>query len=81
MGNGSQLFGLASELTYLNTKSFISVEKGGNYFKQEYDRYSYLKLYGILEILEIMVLNLGTLFYWFMVWRGKIGLSAEMFLS
>ena len=53
MGNGSQLFGLASELTYLNTKSFISVEKGGNYFKQEYDRYSYLKLYGILEIFEI----------------------------
>ena len=53
MGNGSQLFGLASELTYLNTKSFMSVEKGGNYFKQEYDRYSYLKLYGILEIFEI----------------------------
>ena len=40
MGYGSQLFGLASELTNLNTKSFMSVEKGGNYFKQEYDRYS-----------------------------------------
>ena len=53
-----QLFGLARELNYLNTESFMSVEKRIIFNRSVV--YSYLKSYGIMIFRDTRLITMGS---------------------